>query len=113
MCQVLEVSRSGYYDWKDRLPSKRKLENQEILKTAQQSYDECHGMCGLDKILADVREKFPHCSRKRLYEIQKKNKLYAKRKKKFKATTNSNHKLPVAENLLNQDFTIFSGIKMF
>jgi hypothetical protein len=105
MCQVLEVSRSGYYDWKDRLPSKRKLENQEILKTAQQSYDECHGMCGLDKILADVREKFPHCSRKRLYEIQKKNKLYAKRKKKFKATTNSNHKLPVAENLLNQDFT--------
>jgi hypothetical protein len=77
MCQVLEVSRSGYYDWKDRLPSKRKLENQEILKTAQQSYDECHGMCGLDKILADVREKFPHCSRKRLYEIQKKNKLYA------------------------------------
>jgi len=62
-------------------------------------------MCGLDKILADVREKFPHCSRKRLYEIQKNNKLYAKRKKKFKATTNSNHKLPVAENLLNQDFT--------
>jgi putative transposase len=104
MCQVLEVSRSGYYDWKDRLPSKRKLENQEILKTAQQSYDECHGMCGLDKILADVREKFPHCSRKRLYEIQRKNKLYAKRKKKFKVTTNSNHKLPVTENLLNQNF---------
>ena len=84
MCQVLEVSRSGYYDWKD---------------------DECHGMCGLDKILADVREKFPNCSSKRLYEIQKKNRLYAKRKKKFKATTNSNHKLPVAENLLNHNFT--------
>jgi len=105
MCQVLEVSRSGYYDWKDRLPSKRKLENRQILKIAQKSYDECHGMCGLDKILADVREKFSNCSRKRLYEIQKKNKLYAKRKKKFKATTNSNHKLPVAENLLNQNFT--------
>ncbi|MGI6452494.1 MAG: hypothetical protein ACOX0E_03290 [Syntrophomonadaceae bacterium] len=103
MCQVLEVSRSGYYDWKDRLPSKRKLENQEILKIARKSYKECHGMCGLDKLLADVREKFPNCSRKRLYEIQRKNKLYAKRKKKFKVTTNSNHKLPVTENLLNQN----------
>ena len=88
MCQVLEVSRSGYYDWKDRLPSKRKLENQEILRIARKSYEECHGMCGLDKLLADVREKFPNCSRKRLYEIQRKNKLYAKRKKKFKVTVN-------------------------
>jgi putative transposase len=113
MCQVLEVSRSGYYDWKDRLPSKRKLENQEILKTAQQSYDECHGMCGLDKILADVREKFPHCSRKRLYEIQKKNKLYAKRKKKFKATTNSNQcfldrAFPSAISLNNRGFKSYT-----
>ena len=104
MCQVLEVSRSGYYDWKDRLPSKREQENQAILKIAHKSYEECHGMCGLDKILADVREKYPHCSRKRLCRLQKRNKLYSKRKRKFKVTTNSNHKLPVAENLLNQDF---------
>lgn len=75
MCIILEVSRSGYYDWKDRLPSKRKLENQEILEIAKISYDECHGMCDLDKILADVREKFPNCSRKRLYKIQK-EKIY-------------------------------------
>ncbi len=37
--------------------------------------------------------------------IQRNNHLYSIRKRKFKATTNSNHKLPVAENLLNQDFT--------
>jgi len=59
MCQVLEVSRSGYYDWKDRLPSKREQENQAILKIAQKSYQESRGMCGLDKILADVRENTP------------------------------------------------------
>lgn len=58
MCQILEVSRSGYYAWKDWLPSKRKLESQEILKIARKSYDECRSMCGLDKILADVREKY-------------------------------------------------------
>ncbi len=106
MCQILEVSRSGYYDWKDRPPSNRDLENQQILEVAEKSYEECQGMCGLDKLLADVREKFPKCGRNRLYGIQAKNKLYAIRKKKFKATTNSNHKLPVAENLLNQNFNI-------
>lgn len=104
MCQILEISRSGYYDWKDRPPSQRKIENQEILRIARKSHNECQGICGLDKILADVREKFPKCSRKRLYRIQKENQLYSKRKRKFQVTTNSKHQLPVAENLLNQDF---------
>jgi len=61
MCQVLEVSRSGYYDWKDRLPSKRKLENQEILRNARKSYEEYHGMCGLDKVPI-VNQKVNHCA---------------------------------------------------
>lgn len=70
-------------------------------------------MCGLDKMLADVRETYPKCSRNRLYEIQKKNQLYSRRKRKFKATTNSNHKLPVAENILNQDFTVDRPLKVW
>ena len=104
MCQILEISRSGYYDWKDRLSSKRELENKDILRIAKKSHEECHGIYGLDKLLVDVKETYPKCSRKRLYKIQKENKLYSKRKRKFKVTTNSKHKLPVAENILNQDF---------
>jgi len=106
MCRYFEVSRSGYYDWKDREPSKRAQENRKVLEAARESYRECHGMCGLDKILKDVREKFPKCSRNRLYKIQRDHRLYSIRKKKFKVTTDSKHKLPVAENLLNQDFTV-------
>jgi putative transposase len=106
MCCVLDVSRSGYYDWYERPESKRELESKEILKIAKNSYQECRGICGLDKMLEDVKEKFPKCSRKRLYRIQKENKLYSIRKRKFKATTNSNHKLPVAENILNQQFNV-------
>ena len=104
MCQVLEISRSSYYEWKDRPPSKRELENQEILNIAQKSHEASRGVYGLDKIHADVREIYPRCSRKRLYGILRANHLYSKRKRKFKVTTNSKHKLPVAENLLNQDF---------
>lgn len=113
MCQVLEVSRGGYYDWDERPKSKREIENEQILEIAKKSYEECRGMCGLDKLLADVREKFPKCSRNRLYRIQKENNLYSKRKRKFKATTNSNHKLPVAKNILNQDFQVEAPNKVW
>ncbi|AGK96717.1 transposase [Clostridium pasteurianum BC1] len=106
MCKLFHVSRSGYYNWKNDSKCKRKLENEKILKVAQNSHDQNKGIYELDKMLSDVREKFPHCSRKRLYNIQKHNKLYLIRKRKFKATTYSNHNLPVANNLLNQNFNI-------
>lgn len=104
MCKLFNVSRSRYYDWEKCSVSKRKIENRKILGIAKKSYSECKGICGLDKMLKDVQKEFPHCSRKRLYRIQKENKLYSKRKRKFKATTYSNHNLPVAENILNQNF---------
>lgn len=104
MCELFEVSRSNYYDWKNREPSRRDLEDQEILEAVKKSYNASGGIYGLDKIHKDVQVEFPKCSRKRIYKLQKKNKLYSKRKRKFKATTDSNHQLPVAENLLNQDF---------
>ena len=50
MCQALEVSRAGYYEWKKQRLSKRKQENQAILEIMTKSYDECQGMCGLDKL---------------------------------------------------------------
>ena len=106
MCELLDISRSGYYDWLNRPTSRRAVETQGIIDVAIKSYKELRGMCGLDKILEDVREQYPKCSRNRLYKIQKEHKLYSKRKRKYKATTNSNHKLPVAENILNQDFNV-------
>lgn len=104
MCEILKISRSSYYASFKRSTSKRTKETQGIIKSALKSYEESKGMCGLDKILADVRVSYPKCSRKRLYKIQKEYRLYSKRKRKYKATTYSNHKLPVAENILNQNF---------
>ena len=104
MCKIFGVSRSGYYNWQKDVLSKRDAENKEIFKITKKSYFESHGICGIDKMLIDVRKKFPHCSRNRLYKIQKANKLYSIRKRKYKATTYSDHDLPVAPTLLNQDF---------
>jgi putative transposase len=103
MCQLLEVSRSTYYSWLTLKPSKRDQENVIILYAIKKSHAESRGLYGLDKILDDVRETV-HCGRNRVYHLMRKNGIKAKRHRKFKATTNSRHDLPVAENVLNQNF---------
>jgi len=107
MCNVLDVSTSGYYNWNNRKVSRRKLENEKIKEIIINSYKEAQGMIGLDKLWADVKETYPKCSRKRVYSIQKKNKLYSVRKKPFRVgITDSNHELTKAPNLLDQKFDV-------
>jgi putative transposase len=106
MCRIFQVSSSGYYEWLHNPGSPTKRENQAIYEILRKSYEQNHGRTGLDKLLDDVKEKFPKCSRNRLYKIQKEHKLYSIRKRKFKATTNSKHDYPVAANMLNQDFHV-------
>lgn len=107
MCLTFDVSRSGYYDWKKQIPSRRARENEAILAIMKKSYTACQCMCGLDKMLEDVREKYPGCGRNRIYRLQKEHGLYSVRKKPYRGcTTDSNHSLPVADNLLDRNFDI-------
>lgn len=103
MCQVLQVSRSGYYAWKDRPPSRRQQEDDELLKAIRRSHISSRGLYGVRKIHADVKEQFG-CGKNRVYRLTKVNCIQSIRPRKYKATTNSRHNLPVAENLLNQNF---------
>ena len=107
MCQTFEVSRSGYYDWAKREPSERQKENEKILKVMKASHAKAQGMIGLDKLFGDVRDEGFNCGRNRIYKLQKENGLYSVRKKPFRVCiTDSNHNLPKAPNLLNQDFSV-------
>lgn len=106
MCRVLEVSQSRYYWWLSRTESATSRENQAIYSVLKVSYDQNKGRVGLDKLLDDVRLRFPHCGRNRLYRIQKAHGLYSIRRRKFKATTNSRHNYPAAPNLLRQNFYV-------
>ncbi|SNT12464.1 HTH-like domain-containing protein [Anaerovirgula multivorans] len=104
MCNLLEVSRSGYYDWVDRPSSQRKIKHHRILKEIKRIHSK-HPVWGVDPIWAEVKE-IISCSRNTVYSIMKKNGIKSKRKAKWKATTNSNHNLAVAPNLLEQNFNI-------
>jgi putative transposase len=107
MCQALEISRSSYYEWSVRKPSKRKIQNEKILKVMKDRHSRAQAMIGLDKLWEDVRDAGFRCGRNRVYKLQKKHKLYSVRKKPFRVCiTDSNHNLPKAPNLLNQDFQV-------
>ncbi len=107
MCQVVDVSRSGFYDWNKRETSERKKTNGKILRIMKESHIKAQGMIGLDKLWADVKDAGIQCGRNRAYNLQKEHSLYSIRKKPFRVCiTDSNHNLPKAPNVLNQDFHV-------
>ena len=105
MCRVLKVSRSGYYDWRNRPPSVRAKANQRLLEDIRRIYVEHKGRAGAPRITRHLRQESRHVGKNRVANLMRINNLRAKAACKYKATTNSNHTLPVAPNLLERDFT--------
>ena len=104
MCQVLSVSRSGYYDWSQRPASKRDKENKVLVREIRAIFKESRETYGSPRIAAELHERGYACSRLRTARLMRMNGIHAKTKKKYKVTTNSEHNYSVAPNLLNQDF---------
>jgi len=104
MCKVLGVSRSGYYGWRKRPQSKRRRENDQVLMEIQKSHKRSKEIYGSPRITEDLRAKGIRCGKNRVARLMRNNGIVAKSRRKFKATTNSKHTLPVAENLLEQNF---------
>jgi putative transposase len=104
MCRLLSVSASGYYDWRDRPPSKRAQENAILTTKIKTIFDEEHARAGAKRIAKRLNLEGTKVGRHRIARIMRANGWRAKAARKFKATTNSNHKLPVAPNLLQQNF---------
>jgi putative transposase len=104
MCHILQVSKSGYYKWLNRKPSRRAQEEGRLeveIKAAHRRTRETYGPERLQHELKEHGVKVGIC---RIRRIRKKLGIWCKQKRKFKATTDSKHGLPVAENLLNQQF---------
>ena len=105
MCQVLSVSRSGYYAWCCRVPSARSLANQHLTDEIQRVYKVHKGRAGAPRITKHLRNEGQVVGKKRVARLMQAKALRAKAARKYKATTQSNHNLPVAPNLLGQDFS--------
>lgn len=102
---MLQASRSGYYSWRKGRVTQRQLRQEELLQRIEHYHKESRGTYGSPRILRKLREEGVVVNHKTVEELMKKHGIHAKTKKKFKATTNSKHNLPIAENLLDRKFT--------
>ena len=106
MCRTLGVKRSGYYAWLGRVPCRRRIEDERLLVRIGESWKKSKKSYGSPRILKDLRAWGERCGRNRVARLMRENDIAAKTTRKFKATTNSRHNLPVAPNLLNREFTV-------
>lgn len=105
MCDVLAVSRSGYYVWRKKSPSKRQQANASLLDKIRTVHHDSGASYGSPRIYQALKEQGLPCSENRVARLMREDGLRAKTKRRFKATTNSKHNMPVAPNLLNRDFS--------
>jgi len=111
MCRVLEVSRSGYYAWRERPPSARKMADQALIIKIRHYFEASEETYGAERIHQDLQAAGIRCGRERVARLMRQACLEPKTKRPFKVqTTDSDHSmpfgydLPVAPNRLGQDF---------
>lgn len=104
MCRVLEVSRSGYHAFVARAPSKRAQENARLEVAIHAAHRRTRESYGPERLQEELRDDGFKAGVARIKRLRKKLGLRCKQVRKFKATTNSKHNLPVAANLLDQKF---------
>lgn len=106
MCAVFEVSRSGYYAWLTRNPSKLSIGNQALCREIEAIYYSGKGRYGSPKITKVLKSRGICVSRPRVARIMKAKGLRSVIVGKFKVcTTDSNHDKEISTNILNREFT--------
>ncbi len=106
MCEVFGVSPSAYYEWERERESEHAKRDTELLAIIRPLFIEYRGRYGTPRIHAELAKQGISVSRKRVSRLMREAGLRAKGRRKYKATTDSNHPLPVAPNLLKQDFSV-------
>ena len=106
LCRVLRVSRSGYYAWLKRPPSKRAHEEGRLEAEIKAAHERTRRTCGPERLQRDLAAHGVKVGVFRIRRLRKKLGIRCKQVRKFKATTDSKHSLPVAANLLGQQFEV-------
>lgn len=105
MAQILGVSRSGYYSWRDRSPSRRSLENKRLTKKIRRVWTDSGKTYGSPRIHQQLLSDGESLSRPRVARLMAAAGIQSQIRKKWIPTTHSAHNEPVAPNLLDRDFT--------
>lgn len=106
MCPVLAVSVSGYRAWKrGGKADRRRLTDAQLLALIHAIHDELKAAYGSPRMVLELRARGFSASKTRVERLMREHGIRARHKRKFKVTTDSKHKLPIAPNLLDRNFT--------
>jgi putative transposase len=106
MCGALGVSVSGYYAWQKRGPSAREQSDEELLSHIRAIHQDSRGLYGSPRIHAALQQAGVRCSRKRVARLMREAGIHSLRRVRRRVhTTDSNHRRPVAPNVLQRDFS--------
>jgi putative transposase len=113
LCRVLDVSRSGYYAWLRHPLSHRAQEEGRLEAEIKAAHERTRQTCGPDRLQKDLAAHGVDVGICRIRRIRKKLGIRCKQVKRFKRTTDSTHTLPVAPNLLEQQFEASSPHRLW
>ncbi len=106
LCEVLEVTRAGFYAFVGRKPSRRSLEDARLTVAVKASHAKSDRRYGSPRVYRDLVEEGERLGRKRVERLMKEAGIAAERPRLFCHTTDSAHDLPVADNVLDRNFTV-------
>lgn len=113
MCDVLDCSRSGYFDWSKRDHESKAAAKLALVRLVAEIHQGSRRTYGSPRILPVLHGLGIDCGHGKLERLMRANGIRAKTKKKFKVTTDSKHSLPVAENLALRDFAVGTPNKLW
>jgi putative transposase len=113
LCRVLEVSRSSYYDWQDRPPSKRDRENAALTEKIRQIHNKSRQIYGYPRVHAELRALGVRCSRKRVARLMRKAGLRGCPRGRKKRTTRRDKHAVFAADLVKRHFCAIAPDKLW
>jgi len=106
LCKVLEVGKSGFYAWLSREQSPRVEANQRLLIEIRAIHQESREAYGSPRVFSALKKKGISCGKHRVAGLIRKHNIRSVHKRKYKMTTDSNHRYPVSENILDRQFEV-------
>lgn len=108
-CSVLAVSRSGYYQWRSRLESRRAREDRSLSVKIRAKHEESRCLYGSPRIHAALRRQGVRCGRKRIVRLMRQQGLQSQRRRRFRTTTRAVASRPAAPNRLDRQWGAVEG----
>ena len=104
LCRALKVSRSGFYAWTKRPPSRRDVEDSKLVPVIRACHAQSRATYGSPRVHKDLQALSYRVSRKRVARLMRREGLSGRPPRRYRATTDSKHSLAIAPNVVAREF---------